>query len=225
MSPEGLFQLTDYGWLIFRNYPAIKRVKLREFYVRRTQARLAEISRDDLKWIEPGLSNLTRDLDLAMVTGKPEALRFPEVAPWVPTPGQHCTNCIAPHLCPIPEDARERYAITSPKRAARAVKELSVAKAIVKWRTAALRPYIERYGPIPVPGSREVFGLKTQKGGRQVLTYFEPNGDDGVIQRSPEDDESLEEALRRSVEAIEAEKNVDDALRRVEAEGSTGAQT
>ena len=203
VSYHGLFQLTWYAFLVLRNYPAVKRVTLREFYARRTVARKATITRDDLPAIEQQLATLVLEMDRALMSGKPKRLRLPDVAPWTPSPGKHCANCLAPHLCPIEADARERYAITSPKRARQGVAELQVAEAIRKNRREGLEPYVHEHGPVPAKWgeARLVLGLRTQKGGKQVLTFFVPEGSDRAPERQPED-VPLEQALRRAAEAV-----------------------
>lgn len=201
VSYEGLFQLHFYGWLVLRNYPSVERVRLREFYVRRTQARTATLEREDLKLIEKGLADIVLELDRCLASGKPKRLRFPDVAPWNPSPGRHCANCVAAHRCPIETDARARYAITGPKEAARAVAELQVADAVRDGHREGLRPYVEMHGPQPVKWSkgRSVFGLRTQSDGRPVLTFFTPEGADRAPQREQED-VALEAKLRQVAE-------------------------
>lgn len=201
VSYEGLFQLHFYGWLVMMNFPSVERVKLREFYARRTKARKATFERKDLKKTEEMLAETVRDLDLCLASGKPRRLRFPDVAPWNPSPGKHCSNCVAPHLCPIEPTVRSRYAITTKKEATKAVAILHVAEAIRDQLRQGLRPYFEGHGPVPVKWSRGrlVYGLKTQKGGRPVMTSFVPEGADRAPQRQQED-RALEDALREAAE-------------------------
>lgn len=207
VSYEGIFQLQFYGFLVLRNYPALKRVKLREFYARRSRAREAKMSRDDLARTEEMLADKVMDLDRCLASGKPRRLRFPDVAPWNPSPGVHCRWCAAPHLCPIDADARERYAVTSEKRARKAVAELQVAEAVRKNRREGLRSYVEAHGPVPAKDSRGrlVFGLRTRSNGKPTLEFFTPEGADRAPSRKPED-RALEDALRRSAEAAREEE-------------------
>lgn len=207
LSYHGYFQQRFYGWLVMMNYPHIKAVTLREFYTRRSKLRPARIKRAEMPAVEEDLARAVRDLDLCLASGKPKKLKLPQVAPWMPSPGKHCAHCPAAARCPIESDAREKYAVTSQKQAERMVAELEVAEAIRSSHREALRPYVEEHGPVGARWSkgRRAFGLKTQKGGRPVLTFFTPEGTDRAPERA-EEDAALEDALRRS--ADEAKERV-----------------
>lgn len=201
LSYHGYFQQRFYGWLVMKNYPHIKAVTLREFYVRRTDARPARLARKELPIVEEDLARAVRDLDLCLASGKPKKLKLPQVAPWNPSPGKHCANCPGAARCPIESDARERHAVTSRKQAERMVAELEVAESVRKSHREALRPYVEAHGPVGARWSkgRRAFGFKTQANG-PVLTFFTPEGTDRAPERA-EEDAALEDALRRSAEA------------------------
>lgn len=204
LSYHGYFQQRFYAWLILKNYPAINRVTLREFYPRRTKKREATITRSLLPEIEEKLRYLVRDLDFALASGAPKKpYRIPGVAPWMPSPGKHCGFCVAPQKCPIEKDARERYAITNESAAKRAVAEIKVAEAVIENRKGGLRVWVEEHGPVPVRWSkgRLVFGLFTQKGGkgRPVLRFFSPNQTDRPSRDSTVD-ANLQAALEKSTD-------------------------
>lgn len=202
LSYHGFFQLSFYAWLVMKNYPAVKRVTLREFYPRRTEARKATISRSQLERIEKDLGDLALDFDRTYGSGKPERLRLPEVAPWNPQPGAHCYFCVARRLCPIPREARRGITVQTEREARQAVSELQVTEAIRKGHRGALRPFVEENGPVPARHSkgRLVFGLKDDKHGKPTLRFFVPEGSDRGPQRQPED-RKLEDALRRASES------------------------
>jgi len=206
VSYHGYFQQRFYGWLVFKNYPSINAVTLREFYVRRGEVRAARIERTEVDRIEKDLAVLVMGLDNALASGRPTKLKFPDVAPWNPSPGKHCSFCLAPHRCPIERDVRESVGIATPNEARKAVAELEVAEAVRGQRREALRPYIEQHGPQTSKHSkgRRVLGLKTPKtGGKPSLRFFTPEGADRPPERQPED-QNLEDALRRSAEAAKA---------------------
>lgn len=200
VSYEGLFQLHFYGWLVLKNYPSVNTVRLREFYVRRTEARTATLHRDDMERTERDLADLVRDLDRCLASGKPKRLRLPDVAPWNPSPGKHCGFCVAAHRCPIEADARLPYAVNTEKAARRAAGELQVVEKVRKALREGLRAYCERHGSVPVKArGHVVVGLRTQKGGKPVLTTFTPDGDDVPPRRDLTTDEDLEDTLTRSL--------------------------
>jgi hypothetical protein len=202
LSYHGFFQQRFYGWLVMTNYPHVKAVTLREFYTRRTQARPARIQRDELENIEKELSDLVRELDLALAHGAPKKLDFAHVGPWKPSPGKHCAYCLGARHCPIESDARQvAGAPASKAEAERMVAELEVANAIRDSHRESLRPYVDLHGP---QGSkwakgRRAFGYKTTKGG-PILTFFTPQGTDRAPARA-EEDAALEDAIRRSAAA------------------------
>lgn len=208
LSYHGYFQQRFYAWLILKNYPSIKRVTLREFYVRKTKVRAATLTRAKLEQVEKELADTVREFDRCYASGKPRRLEFPDVAPWNPSPGKHCTFCVARRYCPIRTEAREHIAIGSAEEASRAVAELQVVEAIRKSIREAMRPYVERYGPVGAKWSkgRLAFGLYTDAARKSVLRFFTPEGADRAPTRKAED-KSLEDALKR---AAERQKTADE---------------
>lgn len=209
LSYHGFFQQRFYGWLVMKNYPTIDRVTLREFYPRRSQARPAAITRDKLEQIESELANLARDFDRSVASGKPPKLTFAGVVNWEPSPGKHCFWCPTAHLCPLEPEVLEAIVVRNPDQARGAVARLSVAEAVRKSHREALRPYVEENGPVAAKygKGRLVFGLRTNRGGTPELRFFTPEGSDRAPARLPED-KSLEDALKKSVEAAKAEQEV-----------------
>lgn len=207
LSYHGFFQQRFYGWLVMKTYRDIDKVILREFYPRRSKARPAALYRRDLERVEKELGNIVLDLDRCLASGKPSKLKFPDVAPWNPQPGKHCFYCVAAHRCPIEVDAREAIVVRTPEEAKAAVARLQVAEAIRKSHRAALRPYVEEFGPQEAKDSkgRLVFGLKTNRNGAPELKFFVPEGADRAPSRQKED-KKLEDAMKRSIKAAKAEK-------------------
>jgi hypothetical protein len=220
LSYHGFFQLRLYAWLVMRNYKSIETVTLREFYPTRTVARKARIHRGQLATIEKMISDIVLEFDRAYASGKPKRLRFPDVAPWNPSPGKHCAFCLLAARCPIERQVREQITVTSESEARRAVAELEVAEAVRESRREALRPYIERTGrPIASKWSRgrRALGLKVQKNGKAILTFFTPVGADRAPARK-EEDAGLEDALKRSVAKARADRDdaPEDSIKPVE---------
>lgn len=207
LSYHGFFQQRFYGWLVMKCFPHVKAVTLREFYTRRSKARPARITREELPNIEKELADLVRELDRALSFGKPKKLDFAHVGPWKPSPGKHCSYCLGARHCPIESDAREvKGAPASKAEAEKMVAELEVAKAIYDSHRESLRPAVDLYGPLGSKWAkgRRAFGFKTTKGG-PILTFFTPKGTDRAPERE-EEDAKLEDALRRSAE-LAAKRN------------------
>jgi hypothetical protein len=149
----GYFQQRFYAYLIFANYPTVKTVTLREFYVRYSEPREATLHKElDAPEIEREISALLEQFD-----------RCVEESLWVPSPGAHCTYCPMPQKCPIHPEARGSGRITSPEEAAQTAAEFVVASAIVKQKREQLGPWVEMNGPVPVRDAK----------GRRVVGYQE----------------------------------------------------
>lgn len=148
---DGYFQQRFYAWLVFKNYPSAQRVTLREVYVRFSEPREATVWRSDIDDVEAELSALAERFDAAH-----ENSNFPA------TPGHHCQFCPRPTACPIFPGVRGEGMITDPQTAARVGRELTVAKAAIKDRTAALSAYTSVHGPQEVSShkGRRVWGHK-----------------------------------------------------------------
>lgn len=202
ISYHGYFQQFFYAWLIFKNYPSIKKVTLREFYAMRTKARSATLHRGELEKIEERLGIAVMEFDAALAFGKPKKLKLGKsLGPWQPQPGKHCSYCAASHRCPIPKTRRETIVVRTPEQASEAVAMLAVIEPLRKKIREALRPWVEENGPVAAKWSkgRLVFGLKANKNGRPDLKFFTPEGADRPIERMPED-RPMEDALRRAGE-------------------------
>lgn len=93
VSYHGFFQQQFYAWLVMMTYPAINAVTLREFYVRRTKARPARVTRQDLPRVEQRLRQLVANFDRAVMAGQPPRLYMSDLnahGSWKPSPGKHC---------------------------------------------------------------------------------------------------------------------------------------
>jgi hypothetical protein len=104
LSPEGLLQLSLYGLLIMRNFPAVGRVNLREQHVRWGEHRRATLTREELEHVEYEVGAHLMMFDKALAEGD-------ESATWKPRPGAHCSYCPRPLDCPIPPQERGEGAV------------------------------------------------------------------------------------------------------------------
>lgn len=144
---DGYFQQRFYAWLVFKRYPTIQKVTLKEFYVRFSEPREATVWRADMEDVEAELSALAERFDRAFTEQN-----FP------PSPGHHCQLCPRPTACPIFPGVRGEGAITDRKVAARVARELTVAEQAVKQRKEQLKAYTSVHGP------EEVSSHKGKKG-------------------------------------------------------------
>lgn len=205
LSYQGYFQQRFYGWLILVNYPAIQRVTMREFYVRKTMVRKATLYRKDLEEVERELSVLAEQFDLAVAGGLPrEPYQLGKMGRWNPTPGKHCGFCLRPGLCPIEREARGAGMIASKREAMDAVAEVAVAERVREHRMEAIKVWVERHGPVPVRWSkgRRVLGWRKHGKTRRFEFYTPAESDRGG---SPEQSRRLEDAMRESTERARAE--------------------
>lgn len=196
LSEEGYFQQRFYAFLVMRRYPGVKRVTLREQYVRYSEAREATLFRSELANIEEELTALVERFDRAHEHGKwplPQLHGEMKAAErkavqkelrenlWKPSPGAHCSFCPRPGICPIFPDARVEGAITNAEMAETWAAEQIVAKATVSQRDKALRAWASVQGPVPI---------KHAKDPNRVLGYRESK------RTSRPTKEQLEEAMR-----------------------------
>lgn len=153
VSFSGYFQQRFYAWLVFKNYPTVQEVVLREFYVRYSQTREAVVTRADEQEIEDELAALAERFDRAW----DEQLRLEEEKgvsdkrwSFVPRPGKHCGYCIRPSACPIPVFGRGEGRIIDAEHAEKVARQLIVGEEITKQARAALRAYADVHGPVAV---------------------------------------------------------------------------
>jgi hypothetical protein len=157
VSFGGYFQQRFYAWLIFRNYPTVEEVVLREFYVRYSETREAVVTRQDEEEIERELGALAERFDRAwdeQLALEEEQGKSDKRWGFVPTPGKHCSFCIRPMACPIPVFGRGEGRITDAKRAEQVARQLIVAEETTKQARSALRAYSDVHGPIPVKDAK-----------------------------------------------------------------------
>lgn len=156
VSFKGYFQQRFYAWLIFKNYPSVQRVTLRERYVRYAESREATVSRVDEEEIERELAQLAERFDRAFDT-KPATV--------VPTPGKHCSFCLMPTRCTIPQAARGEGRVTSEKEAVALAWQITVAEEINRDARKAASAWAEIHGPIPTTDSKgpRVLGYVPEK--------------------------------------------------------------
>lgn len=145
ISVEGYFQQRLYGFLVFRTFPRIDRVTLREFYPLPSEVREATIRRDQLEHLEAEICLLVEILDRGLQGGSDSEL-------WRPSPGRWCSYCRRPNSCPIEAEARVvGGGITSQAQAERVAAEVAVAEPIRKAGIVALKAWHENTGrAVPV---------------------------------------------------------------------------
>jgi len=192
VSFSGYFQQRFYAWLVFKNYPSVQEVVLREFYVRFSQSREAVVYRHHEDEIHEELSALAERFDrmweeqLALE----EAGATKDKWSFVPTPGKHCSFCIRPSACPIPVFGRGEGRITDAGRAEAVARQLLVGEEVVKRARADLRAYASTHGPIAVKDAK----------GKRALGYV---SEERTARPSLEDLEKLERELGRPPSAAE----------------------
>lgn len=154
LSHEGYFQQRFYAVLVFDRYPSIQRVTTRECYPRYgpgsrdepgypLNVREATLWRQDLEQIRDEIGALVERFD-----------RTFEDDTWTPTPGRHCSFCVRPQACPIPEFARGAGRIRSEAEAERVAAQLLVAEIVAKQTKEALSAWADVVGPIPVKDAK-----------------------------------------------------------------------
>lgn len=186
LSYHGYFQQQLYGILVMRNYESINAVVLREFYGRRTKARSARITRQDLAKVEQRVAVLVESMDLALAAGPPPRLRLEDLerhGHWKPSPGKHCFWCAKAALCPIDDDYKDG-AIRTPEDAERAAGTRQKVRSIDKRVTERCKSWVDLHGPIPVKRAkgRLVLGYRKIKGGLR-FEEFVPEASDRPANR------------------------------------------
>jgi putative RecB family exonuclease len=157
VSYLGYFQQRVYALLVMRNYPAVQRVTLREFYPLAGEARTATVSTTHIEHIEREVAGLAEQLDRALMAGGKSAL-------WHPSPGRQCSWCPKPTRCPIEADVRAREGgITSLAQAKRAAAEYVVAGTVRERLHEALKGWVEVYGPVPVKAAKGRYQVRWKR--------------------------------------------------------------
>lgn len=198
LSAEGYFQQRFYGWLVLKNYPAVQKVTLREFYPLRTKVRQATLHRADMEHIEEELAILTEAWDDSVRAGAKAAGTAVEDDHWPASPGKHCGFCLAPGRCPIDPEARREGMIESEDDATRVAAEMIVAEKARDTRREAAKVWCANHGDVPVKASkgRYVMGFRPNKTGNgQEFGIFSVDASD----RGPADPE-LAASMKASVE-------------------------
>lgn len=182
LSYHGYFQQLFYGVLVMENFPAIMAVVLREFYHRRTAARPARMTRQDLPRARERLAKLVHAFDAAIAAGEPPKLTLDALDAhgyWKPSPGHHCGYCAKASLCPIDDDYKGDGGIRTPEEAARAAGWRQRFRAVDKHLTEHLKVWCELHGPIPIKRAkgRRVLGHRKIKGGTRFEEYTPESSD------------------------------------------------
>lgn len=223
VSYHGYFQQRFYAMLVLLNYPALRAVTLREFYVYRTLKREARVSREQLPEIIAEMTELLASFDRAVAAGDPKPLRDKKgeiAAPalslpaleahgaWTPSPGAHCSWCRKAHLCPLDDDYKEAGGVRTMEEASRQAAMRQQAKAVIKRIDENLKPFVDVYGPIPVKKAkgRLVLGFRSIAGGTKTRwEEYTPSSADRPSNREAIPS-GIEAALRASAEAAAAER-------------------
>lgn len=205
VSYLGYFQQRVYALLVFANYPAVQRVRLREFYPLAGEARYATLYRSDLEHVERELGVLAEVLDRALMGGHRSPL-------WGASPGKHCSYCPRPNHCPIATEVRAldsgqqewaRGGISTQRQADELAADYMVAKRIVDGLAPALKAWVDTRQPegiaVKSGKGRAVLRWKDQRGGRRVFGVAVPD----VSDRGPADP-SLESAFSAAAERVKA---------------------
>lgn len=216
LSYHGFFQQQAYAVLVMDNYPAVNAVTLREFYVYRTQARPARVTRAELPKIKHRLAILLEAFDMAVQSGEPKNLHLETLEAhghWKPSPGHHCGVCTASARCPI--DEMYKGSVRNAEEASRLAAVRQQAMSVAKMAKRRLDPYVAENGPVDVKHSkgRRVYGPRTLASGGVRIEEYTPHGTDRpstkeVIPQNLADamQESVEEA-RAAREAAKARRN------------------
>lgn len=184
LSYHGYFQQRVYAVLVMSNFPSIMATVLREFYQRRSKARPARMTRQDLDKAREHLSITVEAFDLALASGAPPKEMtldsLEKHGHWKPSPGKHCFNCAKARLCPIDDDYKDG-GIRTLEDAEGAAGELQKAESVRKRLKEWLRVWCDLNGPVRVKHSkgRLVLGHRKIAGGKKVrFEMFTPEGAD-----------------------------------------------
>lgn len=218
VSYHGYFQQMLYGWLVMKTYPAVQAVTLREFYVRRTKARPARVTRADLDRMEERIVRLVKAFDSAVAAGLPPVpLRLETLVDhghWKPSPGKHCHWCVKKRRCPLDDDYKGGD-LNTPEDAKRLAAVRVQARAIDKDLTTQLHSYADLHGDIPIKSAkgRRVLGHRQLKSGKTRFEEYTPEEAD-----RPGDQEvyapNLEDAMKSATERAREERDAARAARR-----------
>jgi hypothetical protein len=196
VSYGGYFQQRTYGVGALRRWPHVQWVRLREFYVLAGEARWATIHREHMEHIERELAAEVELLDRALMGGHRSEI-------WKPSPGHHCRYCPRSGQCPIPREERGEGAVgSSAAVAARYGAQAVVAQRVYKDRIAALKPYVQEFGPVDVRHAKGRLQWRWKEGttGKRTFGLHVPEESD----RGPEDHAlatAFEEAKQRKAAA------------------------
>jgi hypothetical protein len=146
LSERGTFQLDTNGLLIMRNFPAIKRVILREYYPRLDEIREAVLSVEELEHVERRLGLIVMRFEQALGG---------EIDP-EPRPGKWCSHCPVSRECPVPEGDREPGVLDSPEAADAEARRWQVVSELDDDLRKALKNYHEETGYAPAVGDGRV---------------------------------------------------------------------
>lgn len=198
VSYTGYFQQRSYGFLVLRSYPAVERVRLREFYPLEGVARYATVFRSDIEHLEREFSLLIELLDRAMQGGSESGL-------WQPSPGKHCNYCPAPTRCPIlPDERAAQGGIGTLPEAKRAAAQYVVAKQASAQLHDACKSWVNVYGPLEVKSAKGRYQLRWKPnktgGGRSFGMHIPDDSDRGP--KDPHLENAFAEVAERAKEVV-----------------------
>lgn len=210
LSYHGYFQQRLYGVLVMRNFPNINAVVLREFYHRRSKARPARLTRQDLPKAEEELVLVVEAFDQALAAGEPPKLTIDALEKhghWKASPGKHCFNCAKAHLCPVDDDYKDG-GLRTPEDAERAAAARQIARSIDKRLTGFLKVWVDMHGPVAVKRAkgRLVLGYRKIAGGKLRFSEYTPEGSDRPANQEAYDPNLLD-AMRQSTEEARRQRD------------------
>ncbi|HEX7088713.1 MAG TPA: PD-(D/E)XK nuclease family protein [Longimicrobiales bacterium] len=216
ISYHGYFQQQAYAILVMDNFPAVNAVTLREFYVRRTKARPARLTRAELPKVKHRMALLMEAFDMAVASGNPKNLRLEtleEHGHWKPSPGHHCGYCTASARCPL--DDLYKGSASNEEEASRLAATRQVAMSVAKMAKKRLDPWVEERGPVEVAYSkgRRVYGPRTLSTGGVRIEEYTPHGTDRPSTKEVVP-QNLASAMKASVEDARRERDEAKARRR-----------
>jgi hypothetical protein len=141
-----MFQLDMNGLLVMRNFPAIKRVTLREYYPRLNEVREATLEEAELEHVEQRIGLLVMRFEMSL-----GGVLEPE-----PRPGKWCSHCPKSRECRVPQGDREPGVLDSPEAADAEAARWQVVSELDADMRAALKNYHDETGYAPRVGDGRV---------------------------------------------------------------------
>jgi hypothetical protein len=210
LSYLGYFQQRFYALLVMSNFESVNAVVLREFYQRRSEARGARVTRQDLPACRDEIAMLVEAMDAALASGAPPKLTIKALEKhghWKPSPGAHCKNCHRALSCPL-DDYYTDGGIRTIEDAERLAAVRAQARAVDKRVTEWCKGWVDNHGPIRLKHAkgRRVLGYRKIKGGQRFEDFTPEGADRPATQVAYDPNSDLAKAMRESVAAAREER-------------------